>query len=612
MRQQQPRIRIKMQRYLVFALCLLGLLPPISSLAGQRSLSPQELAQGQRWLQQGRYQQAIEVFEKAIRLDPAADAIYHNLAFAYRKINQYDKSLSAYRAAIRLDPGYAPSYYGMGLTYNLMGKYQEAISPLQTAIRLDPKSDASYHNLGLAYRESGQYTKAIGAYEHATRLDPSYAPSHFGLGFSHWKLGRDEQAIAAFKKAIELQSDHAAAHYNLGLAYRRSGRLPEALEVLKQFVALAKNQAEQKSWVSQAQELIAKLEVRRSARPDPPSPLTLHITSHDTSRPEAVAADTSNVVIRGYLEHAHPDAKVTVHGKFVGVDASGRFAGAVKLTRGDNRIVIVARAPERQVIRRTVTIHRPLDPKPIVTSEPRPNLLALVIGNSAYRVGHLPNPVNDATDVAAILKRLGFTVTLLLNAEKQAMDRAVKAFTAKTVQNRISIFYYAGHGMQIDGVNYLIPIEAQIESGADVKRWGLPAAWVLERMEEVRNRLNVIILDACRDNPFRAYRSWGAGRGLAPAVVPVESLIAYATAPGSVAEDGTGRNSPFTKHLLQHITDPTLKVEDVFKQVGHAVVLETAGKQVPWISSSVHKDFYLANMIKRVNSQRDSRARPYR
>ena len=217
---------------------------------------------------------------------------------------------------------------------------------------------------------------------------------------------------------------------------------------------------------------------------------------------------------------------------------------------------------------------------------------ALIIGNSHYEIGLLNNPVNDANDMAAKLKELGFEVILKLDANKREMKDAVRLFDSKLRDKKgVGLFYYAGHGMQVDGINYLIPIDADIKQSYDVSEESLAANYVLEAMEIADNDLNIIILDACRDNPFaRGWRS--ARRGLAKMEASTGSLVAYATAPGKSASDGTDRNGLYTKHLLQNMSIPGLSIEEVFKNVRIGVTQETNELQVPWEESSLIGDFY--------------------
>jgi len=223
----------------------------------------------------------------------------------------------------------------------------------------------------------------------------------------------------------------------------------------------------------------------------------------------------------------------------------------------------------------------------IASSERR---IALVIGNSTYSSGPLKNPVNDATDMAAILKKLGFTVTLKRNASLQEMDEAVETFGSQLKRGGVGLFYYAGHGVQINGTNYLLPIGAKINKEADVKYQAVDANKILDEMATANNGLNIVMLDACRDNPFaRSFRN--ASRGLAiVSSAPSGTFISYSTSPGNVARDGEGRNSPYTAALLKYMQAPGLTISDVFINVRTKLKKETG--QVPWELSSLEGQFY--------------------
>jgi|GEM_PF-3863951 tetratricopeptide (TPR) repeat protein len=218
--------------------------------------------------------------------------------------------------------------------------------------------------------------------------------------------------------------------------------------------------------------------------------------------------------------------------------------------------------------------------------------IALVIGNGTYSATPLPNPVNDATDMAAALRHLGFSVSLKTNAGLQTMEDAVREFGAGLKQGGVGLFFYAGHGVQIAGRNYLIPIGARITKETDVKYQAVDAEMVLDEMAGSGSDMNIAILDACRDNPFgTGFRS--ATRGLAiVSAAPKGSLIAYSTSPGKVAVDGAGRNSPYTAALLKYMDQPGLSLLDVFMNVRQELVRRTRGQQVPWELSSLEGHFY--------------------
>ena len=217
--------------------------------------------------------------------------------------------------------------------------------------------------------------------------------------------------------------------------------------------------------------------------------------------------------------------------------------------------------------------------------------LAMVIGNSDYEKSKLKNPVNDAQSMARLLQRLDFEVDLIKNGSRRDMLSEMNAFGSKLSQVDVGLFYYAGHGIQVKGRNYLIPTDAVLETEGDVEFEAIDLGRVLSKMEDSHCPLNIVILDACRDNPFaRSFRS--ASKGLALVDAPRGTLLAFSTAPGSVASDGKGSNGIYTKYLLKNIERPDLSIEEVFKQVRIGVVNDTGGTQTPWESSSLMGSFH--------------------
>lgn len=214
---------------------------------------------------------------------------------------------------------------------------------------------------------------------------------------------------------------------------------------------------------------------------------------------------------------------------------------------------------------------------------------ALIIGNSAYETGPLRNPVNDAADMAQALRDLGFDVVLKKNVHHQEMEESIEDFGKKLRRGGVGLFYFAGHGVQVGGINFLMPIGAKINKESDVKHRAVSAEKILDEMAYANNGLNIVILDACRDNPFARSMS-SASRGLAIiSSAPEGTFISYATGAGQTAQDGDGRNSPYTAALLKNIKKPGLPIERVFKQVR---VELSRQKQTPWELSSLKGEFY--------------------
>jgi hypothetical protein len=224
------------------------------------------------------------------------------------------------------------------------------------------------------------------------------------------------------------------------------------------------------------------------------------------------------------------------------------------------------------------------------------NRFALVIGNGEYAgTASLKNPVNDATDMAAAMRRLGFTVELLTDAELPQMEQAVVRLGSRLSadQEGIGYFFYAGHGVQSAGINYLIPSNASIAAETFLRSKALSVQAVLDTLSASGNRLNIVVLDACRNNPF----GWGRGGARGLTVVseqPVGSIVTYATSAGSVAQDGEGRNGVFTAELLKHIETSGIDVAEVFRRTGAGVSQSTGGRQVPAVYNQYFDVTYLA------------------
>jgi uncharacterized protein YgiM (DUF1202 family) len=222
--------------------------------------------------------------------------------------------------------------------------------------------------------------------------------------------------------------------------------------------------------------------------------------------------------------------------------------------------------------------------------------VALVIGNSAYQnAARLPNPINDARAVADVLRRLDFVVIEAVDQDKPGMQRLVRQFSAELQDADASLFFYAGHGLQVQGQNYLLPVDAALESEIDLPFEAVPVDAVLGLMEQT-TPLRLMFLDACRDNPLARSLSrtsrGGVGRGLARMNNRVGTLIAFATEPDKVALDGDGEHSPFALALLEHIETPGLEVRQMLSRVRATVIANTDGEQLPLDTSALIEDFY--------------------
>lgn len=216
------------------------------------------------------------------------------------------------------------------------------------------------------------------------------------------------------------------------------------------------------------------------------------------------------------------------------------------------------------------------------------NRVALVIGNAKYsRFSPLSNTLNDAKDIATLLKEKNFDLIYVEDGDLQSMEKGVKEFASKLQKGGVGFFYYAGHGLQINDSNYLIPVNSTITNAIDVKYKSLPVNYLIDMMESAHNRLNIIVLDACRNDPFKR-----GGGGLAQINSAKGMYIAFATGPGQVASDGDDHNGLFTKHLLTNIKRSNVTLDEVFNQTRKGVYTESNGEQLPWTSTSVIGNFY--------------------
>jgi Caspase domain len=233
---------------------------------------------------------------------------------------------------------------------------------------------------------------------------------------------------------------------------------------------------------------------------------------------------------------------------------------------------------------------------PVQAQDPLPRI-ALIIGNGSYAaVAGLDNPVPDAQLMADVLKRKGFAVTLLTNAGQIEVNRAIAQFGRALRdggKDATGLFYYAGHAVQSFGSNFLLPVDATLTDAADLTLVAVPAQAVLRQMFSAKNKTNIVILDACRNNPFVAIPEL-TDNGLAEMKSPTGTFLAYSTAPGAVALDGLDGNSPFTKALAQEIAAPGIPIEQLFKNVRIEVIKQTGGQQTPWDASSLTGDFFFS------------------
>jgi tetratricopeptide (TPR) repeat protein len=511
---------------------------------------------GYEYNKQGDYDRAIQDFDEAIRLDPRNQSAYNNRGWAYFRKGDYDRAIQDYDEAIRIDPKKTIPFNNRGDAYTEKGDYDRAIRDFEEAIWLDSKNYYAYGGRGLAYMYKGDYDRAIQDFDQALHLERNFTYAYNNRGWSYLRKHDYDRAILDFDDAIKLAPNFAAPYSNRGEAFFEKGDFDAAIQNFNEAIRLDPN--------------MTVAYVKRGFCYEKKGDL-------DRAR-----ADYGTAVTRPPGRYVSSEAAlVTARERLAALDTRAR---PVALPQ-------VVPAPEQQKA-------GPETDKPPSEHGPR---VALVIGNGAYTsVDQLPNPPNDARDVAAALRELGFKVIEGYNLDGTTMRRKIAEFGAVMSGAGVTLFFYAGHGMQVAGKNYLLPVDAKLERPSSLGVEAIEVNTVLADMESEK-RINLVFLDACRDNPmartlarsFGSSRSASVGQGLAQLSSNIGTLITFATSPDSVAlDDGNGRNSPFTAALLKHIRTPGLEVRSMLTRVRAEVIQLTHERQVPWDHSSLTGEFY--------------------
>lgn len=497
------------------------------------------------------YDLAIADFNEAIRRKAKYADGYQSRGTAYYAKRDYDRSIADYSEAIKFEPK-SITYYGRGLAYHAKNDYDRAIADYSDAIRIKPDDANSYISRGTAYETKKEYDRAIADYGEAIRMRPKEAALYRARAHVLHAKGQFDRAISDFAEAIRIDPTDALTYRGRGVAYRESGNLDSAFA-----------------------------DFNESIRLNPNHPLTY------TSR--GLTFEKRGDAARARQDYESAIAKpATDPVSKLGVDTATARLAALSSTA-------------------TVTVAAPTAPKAsaaaaLSVSASNDRRIALVIGNSAYRnASSLPNPQRDAALVADALKKSGFTaVTLLTDLTKDALSNALRAFAQTAETADWAVIYYAGHGMEVGGVNYLLPVDARIAADRDIGFEAVALDQVLNAAERAK-KLRLVILDACRDNPFAnqmkrtmtvATRS--VSRGLVAVEPEAGTLVVYAAKDGETALDGDGTNSPFATAFVKNLQTPNLEVRRLFDFVRDDVMETTKRKQKPFSYGSIsgRQDFY--------------------
>ncbi|WP_456837256.1 caspase family protein [Bradyrhizobium sp. USDA 4486] len=504
--------------------------------------------------------------------------VYFWRAVGWNKKGDYAKVIADTTEAIRLKPSQAV-YNLRGSAYYDKGDYDIAIADFDDALKLGPPSGIIFHNRGNAWRGKRDYAKAIADYDAAIKADPKSAFSFQNRGISKEALGELDGALADINQAIRLDPTLPQPLINRTSIWRAKGELDRAIADGSEAIRLAKEKPPVNIMT-------------------PPNSVLISGYTHRALAYEA----------KGDYAHAREDYNATL--AIVASDAISKANQATAKVRLS--LVIDATAPiPRDAPSPATQPAAPASQQSGAAPTPavRGTRMALIIGNGAYaHVKALPNPPNDARAVAKSLRDIGFTVSEGVDLDRAAMQKMTRDFLRDAARALVALVYYAGHGVQVDGRNYLIPIDVELKPGANMTEAMIDMDTIMAGLDD-QVRTNILIFDACRSNPMaQQVASAGTNRGIegasglaaptslgAGATLGAGTLIAFATAPGQVALDGEGANSPFSAALSRHIGTPGLEVQQMLTRVRAEVVSSTKNKQVPWSNSSLLGEVYLAD-----------------
>jgi tetratricopeptide (TPR) repeat protein len=441
--------------------------------------------------------------------------------------------------------------------------------------------------------DAGDLDAAIDDYTETMRLAPKSWNVRNDRGRTYLKKGDLDLALADFSFALELQPDAVPPRNNRGYAWLQKGDLDKAKADFDEIIRANPN-----SVLALSRRCYVFIQRR-----------DYDLAEKDCNAAIAAVSDFQLAYAyrgllfegKGEIERARADYEKASkgNGEYDTADDARSLAS--------KRLAALASAAPVQPV--PVNVASPSVPSTVIVQpRPSPNAdpntlagrrVALVIGNSTYaNVSRLANPANDARLMAQTLRSLGFRLIgdkAQLDLDKAGLDRVVQQFGAESLGADVGLFFYAGHGVQVRGQNYLVPVDANPIREADVDFQMLDANAVLRQMADAGTKLNLVLLDACRNNPFGGRNLRATTSGLAQMQAPEGTLISFATQPGNVALDGNDSDSPYTKSVAEIIRKPGLDVFRTFNEIGLAVTKATGGQQQPWLSlSPIKGDFYFA------------------
>ena len=559
---------------------------------------------------------------EAIRLDPKSAVARNSIAFFHNAKGDYDRALAEINEAIRLEPKFGYAYKNRAISYENKGEFDKALADFRMALNLDPEKK---ERLG---RDAAQGIERIQqklAASGGSRPAPAASTDDQAICYRGAAGSENSAACTRLITSGKLSSGELArAFLQRAIISNRNGNFDGARADSNEAVRLDPNNVNARAlraagYVRKGDYDRALTDLQEARRLDPRSVLTANVFGfyYNTKGEYDRALTELNEAIRlnpngmyaykdrgtSYEHKGEHDKALADFRKALSFDPEGKERVGREAWEGIERVQQKLAALRAKPAATAAQTSPAVQTSPsLVTPLPTDSRrrVALVIGNGKYQfAAPLPNPPNDAADIAQALRKLGFDVVEGRDLDRPGMDNAIRQFSRKLDGADIALFFYAGHGLQVNGKNYLVPIDAKLERPGDLALDAVDIGNVLAQME-AEKRVNLIFLDACRDNPLArslarslGTRSSAVGQGLASIQSAIGTMIAYATQPDNVALDGEGRNSPFTAALLKHLVTPGLEIGALMKRVRADVIAATREKQVPWDHSSLIGDVIL-------------------
>ena len=570
------------------------------------------------WIDRARFERAIKDCSDALQVDPKSQLALSLRGEAYRLLGDYDKSLADHEQAILMDPGSADAYNNRGLVWRDKGEFDRAAADFSEAILRNERYDRAYANRGEIWRLKGDLPRSLLDLNKAVSLNPLSPVGLTLRGDTYRERGQIDLAILDYNEALRLLKDFVAAYAGRGVAFEEKGDVARARADFEKALSLPSDVDAEKAKPAQT---IAKLHLDAivQAQAEKAQSIKLAAAQVDARRAEGLRDSSAARAEAAKVAAAQIEAAKIQMGQKAAAEIAAAKAEALRAAataREEAEKATAARLAEleAEVARKDAALKVGLarvetarleaekgQPKKVAQPDPG-RRVALIIGNSAYgAVGALPNPKRDAQAMSDALRQVGFQkVNLVLDASRMELLSALKDFEDEADKADWAVIYYAGHGVQVGGENYMIPTDARLKAERDVPDEAVSLDRMLSTVTRAR-KLRVVILDACRDNPFeaqmrRASATRSVNRGLAPVNEPAGgTLVAFAAKAGQFAQDGKGGNSPFASALLKHLVEPGLEVNMLFRRVRDDVFSATGRQQEPYTYGSLPgESFYFA------------------